>query len=50
MEKRERRPVRINFDNKKEMINLYYRIELLHFLKRLLYNPCETETTKTTKY
>lgn len=45
MEKRKRRPVRIHFNNKKEMIDMYYRIELTFFLKRLLYNSYETEFT-----
>lgn len=38
MEKRqERRPVHIRFDSHKEAVNLYIRIELKYFLKKLLY-------------
>jgi len=49
MEKRKRRPVHIIFNSKKEMIDMYYRIELSHFLKRLLYNSCETEFISSKK-
>lgn len=37
MEKRQTRPVLIRFNNHKEAVDLYIRIELKYFLKKLLY-------------
>lgn len=38
MEKRQSRQVQIQFNSAEEAINLYVRIELKHFLARLLYS------------
>ena len=38
MEKRERRPVHIKFENAKEAVDLRHRIALKYFLLALLYN------------